>query len=236
MLVRMRPALATLLSLLMLSTGISCSANDDPTSGEVLPEAEPLLEASAEAMAGLSSVAFMIDIDGEPSALSIQQASGSLKQNGDVSATAQLYQAGRLIEAEYIRVAGTSYLKLATGGFREVSEAIAARIFDPALLLDAEAGIPAALAAARDATTEAVEEVDGVEAYRVTATIDPSRIEGLTLLVSGTAEPATLWVSTDGDHLVRAELDFRTPGDEDPTRLTVTFSEFDESVDIQAPI
>ncbi|MEX2587245.1 MAG: LppX_LprAFG lipoprotein [Actinomycetota bacterium] len=225
--------IAALLALVALS---ACGRNSTTTQSDQLPDARELLSASAKAMAELSSVSFLIDIGGELSSAQIQQAEGTLTADGDVSASAKLTQGGRLIEVEYVRVDGTSYLKLSTGGFREISDAVAARIFDPATLLDAQNGVPAALDAATDATTEAEEKVGGVDAYRVVAALDPELIEGLSSLVSGQEQPFTLWIAAADDRLLKVTSAFEDPDTGDETRLTVTFSNFNETVDIQAPL
>lgn len=228
----MRLLLRVLAGLTALLLPVACGDQATPEP-DALPDAAELLAATAEAMSALDTVGFDIQVDGELTSFQIQQASGWLTAEGDIEATAQLLQGGRLVEAEYIRVDGTSYLKLATGGFRELSQAVAARIFDPSLLLDGQDGIPAALAAARNPTTDS-EVRPGV--YQVTAEIDPGTIDGLALLVTGTADPATLLISEEDHRLLRAELTLRDPTDDQATGLTVVFSDFNEAVDIQAPI
>lgn len=226
------------LTFLALTAIVACGQDPagTPPDADELPDARRLLSASAEAMTELSSVRFVIDIDGELSGSQVQQAVGQVSAEGDVSASAKLYQGGRLVEVEYIRVDGTSYLKLATGGFREISEAVAARIFDPAALLDAERGIPTALAAATDPNTQAREKVGGVDAYRVTASLDPELVEGLSLLVAGQEQPFTLWISAADNLLLKSTVTFQDPDNDDETRLTVAFSEFNGDVDIQPPL
>lgn len=226
---------ALLLAFLTLMPLVACGPDSPDSQGSGgLPEANELLLASAERMTELSSVGFVIDIDGELSNFQIQQAVGTLSSEGDVSASAKLYQGGRLVEIEYIRLDGVSYLKLPTGGFREVSSAVAASIFDPAMLLDAEQGIPAALTAATDARTQAREELEGEEAYRIVATLNSDLIEGLSMLADGRDQPFTLWIAADDSRLLRAIATFESSGNEQ-TQLTVSFSDFNEDVDIQAP-
>lgn len=227
------------LTALALLASVACQSGSPGTSDPgSLPEGDQLLSAAAGVMSGLSSVSFDIDIeaDGEPSNFQIQQALGTVTADGDVTATARLYLGERLVEAEYIRVDGTSYLMLVTGGFRELAESTASRIFDPSALLDEERGIPAALASASEATTQALEEVEGVDSYRVSARLDPDLIEGLSQLASGREQPFTLWVSADDNRLIRAQVTFEEPDGGNQTDLSVTFSGFNEDVDIQAPL
>lgn len=231
----MRPLSRVLAGLSALLLPVACGEQATPEP-DALPDAAELLSAGAEAMSALDTVGFDIQIDGELTSFEIQQASGRLTAEGDVEATAQLLQGGRLVEAEYVRVDGTSYLKLATGGFRELSPAAAARIFDPSTLLAPDGGIPAALAAATNGRTLGEQSIGGVDTYHVKAEIEPQLIEGLALLVTGPVEPADLWISQTGDRLIRATLTFGDPGTDEDTVVTVTFSDFDEDVDIQAPI
>jgi lipoprotein LprG len=202
---------------------------------EKLPEGKALLNQSAGAMLDVTSVAFNLNVEGPLSAFQVKDATGVIRSDGQAKATAQVSQGGRLVEYEYVLVNGKIYLKGATGGFQEVPATIAGRIFNPTALLTGEKSLSKGLAKSRDAKTEAEEEVDGVDAYRVKAKINPADVEGLVLLASGSAQETTLWIAKDTSHLVKAVLPFKL-GSREETTVTVTFSDFNENVEITPPI
>ena len=45
-----------------------------------------------------------------------------------------------------------------------------------------------------------------------------------------------LYIAKDSNRLVKAVLPFESPGDDEQTVVTVTFSKFDENVEITAPV
>jgi lipoprotein LprG len=202
---------------------------------ERLPDAKTLLQRSADAMSKVTSLAFDLNIEGELSSFQIKQATGVIRSDGKARANAQLNQGQQLVEYEYVLVDGRSYLKGPTGPFREVPPEITARFFDPTKLLTGERSLANGLAQSREATTEAEDEVAGVETYRIKATVSANRVEGLALLASGRLEETTLWIDRDTNQLVRAQLPFQL-GSRDPNVVTVTFSKFNENVEISPPI
>ena len=219
------------MSLAVLLAG--CGGSSD--TGQSLPEGQALLNQSAGAMLDVTSVAFRLDVEGRLSAFQVKDATGVIRSDAKAKATAQVIQGSRLVEYEYVLADGKIYLKGATGGFQEVPPTIAARIFNPTALLTGEKSLSQGLAKSRDAKTEAEERVDGVEAYRVEATVNSADVEGLTLLASGSSQGATLWIAKDTSHLVKAVLPFKV-ADREETVVTVTFSAFNENVEITPPI
>jgi lipoprotein LprG len=202
---------------------------------EKLPEAKTLLQRSADAMSKVSTLAFELNVEGELSSFQVKEAKGVIRSDGKAQANAQLNQGAQLVEYDYVLVDGRSYLKGPTGPFREVPPEITARFFDPTKLLTGEKSLANGLAQSREATTEAADEVAGVETYRIKATVSANRVEGLSLLASGSLNETTLWIDRDTSHLVRAELPFQL-GSRDPNLVTVTFSKFNENVEITPPV
>ena len=203
-------------------------------SDEELPEARTLLDRSAEAMSQLTSLAFNLSVEGDLSSFQVKDAVGVITADGRAKATAQINQGGQVVEYEYVLADGKSYLKGPTGGFREIPPEIVARFFNPTTLLNGERNLSQGLASSTEAETEDVEEVDGVDAYRIKAKVNPSRIEGLSLLASGRSEEAMLWIDRESNHLVKAVMPFEV-GDRETT-VNVTFSKFNENVEIAPPI
>lgn len=226
----MKRFFALLLTIAFLLAG--CGGSD---AEENLPEGKALLNQSAGAMLDVTSVAFELNVEGRLTAFQVKDATGVIRSDAKAKATAQVSQGGRLVEYQYVLVDGKIYLKGPTGGFQEVAPTIAARIFNPTALLIGEKSLSKGLAKSRDAKTQAEEEVEGVEAYRVEATVNSAGVEGLTLLASGSSQGATLWIAKDTSHLVKAVLPFKLT-DREETVVTVTFSDFNENVEITPPV
>jgi len=225
---------ALVLAVALLLTGCSDDAPETPK--EKLPEAKTLLEQSAATMAGLTSIAFTLNVEGPLSGFQVKDASGVIRSDGKARATAHLNQGGRLVEYEYVLVDGQIYLKGPTGGFQTISPTIAARFFNPTALLSGEKSLSSGLAKSRDAKTEAEEEVEGVDTYRIRASVNVADVEGLSLLASGSQGEPTLWIAKEPSHLVKAVLPFKVGNRPEETTVTVTFSDFNENVEITAPI
>lgn len=224
-----------LIPLTMLAFLLSSCAEDAPVSD--LPDGTGLLTESAGAMDGASTVDFVLRVEGDrPSNFQITEAEGTITREGAVSASAKVLQAGTLVEYGYIVVEDVPYLKGPTGGFRQVPVAIYNRIFDPTGLLSGERSLPNALRAVEGATTEGTEDIDGVSTYRVGGELDPSQVEGLSLLASGAAGDATIWVNADTKELVRARVPFTISGEDGETVVTVSLSNYNAPADIVAPV
>jgi lipoprotein LprG len=201
-----------------------------------LPEAKPLLERGAKAMAEVQSVRFKLDVEGTVSGLQIKEATGVMTREGDLSATAKVLQQGQLVEYEYVVADQGAYLKGPTGGFQALPPALAARIYDPSKLLDTTTGLRRTLAGAEDAKTQAAETVDGAATYRIQAKVSPELVQGLSVLSQGRRRlDATLWVDQESGRLIQARVPFKSAGSGEQTVFKVKLSDFNDPVDIKPP-
>jgi lipoprotein LprG len=204
--------------------------------GGNLPAARSVLDRSSKAMGDVSTVRFTIGIDGIVAPLTIHSVKGVLTRTGNASGVVQIALGNDLEEEDFVLVGKDLYLRGATGPYQLAPESFTGRVYDPAVLLTPDRGLPAALAGAQDARTRGTERVNGVNTYRITATISPDLLKGLTLLEEGQKRlPATLWVSMDDARLQKAEVTFRTRLVSEDTRLTLTLADFDKPVDIKPP-
>lgn len=220
--------LGLLLAVVPLAAGCSRGGN--------LPEARPVLDRSAKAMSGVSSVRFAIDVDGIVAPLTIHSIKGVLSRAGNASGAVTIALGDDLVEEDFVLVGKDLYLRGATGPYQLAPESFNSRVYDPNVLLAPDHGIPAELAAAADARVRGTERVNGVDTYRISASIGPELLKGLTQLEPGQSRlPATLWVARDGDRLEKAEVTFRTNLVPEDTRITLTLADFDKPVDIKPP-
>ncbi|MQA15875.1 MAG: LppX_LprAFG lipoprotein [Pseudonocardiaceae bacterium] len=218
-----RQALALLLALLTLAAVPACSGG-----GPELPDGGQLLSDAAETMRGVNTARFALDVQGTVNGIDLNGAQGQLTRQGAATGTVTLDQAGQLAELRFVLTGDTLYLQGPTGGFRELPASLASSVYDPSTILDARRGVPALFGGATDAVTEAREEVDGVDTYRVRATF-PAEVLGR--LVPGTIRDTSgqVWIGAQQPYLVQGR--FPLP---DGT-ATVRLSEFDAPVDIAPP-
>jgi lipoprotein LprG len=226
----MRRPLAALAVLLSALAGCTTGTRTDRLSAVDLPAGPQLVSAAAAEMRGVTTARFAIESQGEVKSLGIHGADGVITKQGDAQGTAQIDQAGSVIELAFVVSGQSLYVKGPTGGWEAVPLALASSVYDPSAILDPDRGIAHLLATASGARTEARESVDGVDVYRVAVTLNG---QALAALVPGVTKDAagTLWIGADRRLLHRAA--FVAPGD--GGSVAIAFREFDAPVKINAP-
>lgn len=229
-----RALLALLVSVLALGSA-ACTGDDEGTPSGSLPDANGLLRESSQAMGELETVHFDLAVDGSIPGVAIRTASGELTRDGDVKGTGALIQGEATSEIEFVIVGESLYLKGPTGGFQRLPASFASTVYDPSKILDQQVGLPAMVAGAKEARTEAIEDVDGTQAYRIAVTV-PRDL--LTVLLPGVSSDLSgqLWVaSADPKRLLKARMDVPAQGGGSPAGVTMTLSNFDEPVTVTPP-
>jgi len=227
---RLRTALA--LSAVLFSL-VACTPDKaESSAGEAtaasLPAGDTLVKDSAAAMREIKTAEFLITADGEIAGLSLRRADGTLTKEGSAKGTAQIEQAGGLVELEFVIVGDKLYLKGPTGGYQTLPLTLAATVYDPSAILDPDRGIAKVLGTATGATTEASEPVDGKDAWRVAVNTTGSALAALIPGSTGNIT-AKLWIADADKRLLKAT--FTMSGG----TVTVTFKDFDAPVKISAP-
>lgn len=213
---------------LTAATVTGCSSGGDTS----LPDAGSLLKDSAAATGGVTSTHFTLKVDGTVPGLSVHGLEGDLTKanGGGAKGTGTLELLGQVVDAEFVLVNGSLYVKGPTGGFQQIPAALSSSIYDPSAILDPQRGIPKVLAGVQNAKTEAAEDVNGTPTYRVTGTVPKDALAGLLPGASADAD-AALWLRKDGGHLpVKASLGFPGGG-----VVAVTLSDVDKPVTVTAP-
>jgi lipoprotein LprG len=225
-------ALAVLLGVL-LATLVACKGKG-PDPAESLPAGDALLRDSAAAMREVKTVRFAIEADGTVSGLPLRRASGALTKEGSATGSAQVAQSGVNLELDFVVLGDSIYLKGLTGGWQKLPLALASSVYDPSAILDPERGIAKVLSTATEARTEAREKVGDTDAYRVAAKLDAPAVR---TIVPGVGDEVTgqLWISADSKRLLRAKIMVPASGNDQGTTVTVTFSDFDAPVTVNAP-
>lgn len=198
-----------------------CSRGGDD--GGDLPDAAGLMSAAADEMAGVETVAMLLESDTDLGGLPVRQVDGVITAAGDAEGTALVEQLGTEVELQFVVVDETFHYQL-IGGWQELPLSEAAEFYDPSAVLDPDRGIANLL---RSATNPRVERRDG-EQYEVSADFPA---DGLGTVLPGAADQTrgTVWIGVDRPLLHRGQFPIGEG------TVTVTLSKFDEPVTIVAP-
>jgi lipoprotein LprG len=186
-------------------------------------------------MRTVRSAAIDIAVDPAVTSVPIRSATGTITADGQAEGTAVLALLGSPpLEYQLVVTGGVLYLKGPTGGFSQLPLATAAAIYDPTALLDPERGASALLSGAERGTTEAREDLEGIDAFRVAALFPAERVA---TLVPGVVEPVpgVVWLDAASSRLVRAELQLPDGPAGKGGPVTVLMSEYDAPVTISPP-
>ncbi|HEU5030034.1 MAG TPA: LppX_LprAFG lipoprotein [Spirillospora sp.] len=221
------------LGLVPLSLVLLAGACGGGGGGKPAPKADfdgaQALKRSATAMAALKSVAFTVTSDGK-TPIMVKGGDMKLLRDGDAQGTLTLEQSGQNVEAKVVAKGDTFYLDAGTGGWRKLPKSMASAVYDPSAVLDPNRGIPKLLTSLKTPKAEAVEKVDGKEAYRVGATLPQDQVGGL---IPGINDDLAgqVWVSKADGRLLKVRGAF--PKDEGA--VVITFTDFDAPYTISAP-
>jgi len=223
----------------VLVTLSGCSSKSDKKAGTDaadpnLPAAAGLLKDSSTAMGGIKTAKFLITADGSIAGVALKRADGVLTKEGNAQGTAQVEQMGTTAELAFTIVGKTMYLKGPTGDYQQIPLALAASVYDPSAILDPERGIAKVIGTATEGKTEASESVDGTDTFRVSAKFPAENLSNVVPGVTGSV-PGKLWIAKDTKRLLKATFELPAVGDAKGGTVTVTFKEFDATVNITAP-
>ena len=208
-----------------------CSSPAEPE----LPAADELLSRSADAMRSVQSAAIDLTVDPTVTTVPLRTATGTVTADGQAEGSAVIaLQDGPPLEYQLIVTDGVLYLKGPTGGFSELPLASAGEIYDPTAILNPDSGAAALLSGAEDGVTQAREEVEGLDSYRVSATFPAPRVATLVPGVAA-AVPGVVWLDVTTSRLVRAEMQLPDTEAGKGGPVTVLISDYDAPVTITAP-
>jgi lipoprotein LprG len=224
---RVTATLTAAAAVTMLVAAAGCKGGRGDDGGE-LPDAAGLMTAAADEMAGVETVAMLLETDTDLGGLPVREVDGVVTRAGDAQGTAQVEQFGQQVELRFVVVDETFHYQL-IGSWQQVPLADAASFYDPSAILDPDRGVSNLL---RTATDPQVERRDG-DLYEVTATFGAS---SLAVVLPGAADQTrgTVWIGVDRPLLHRARFPVEAAGAEAGT-VTVSLSRFDEPVTIVAP-
>jgi lipoprotein LprG len=215
-------------------TTAACSGKKAETSTSALPSGPTLMQQSEAAMATVQTVHFAIAIDGTLPGLPLSKAQGDLKASGDAKGSANISEFGVNVEVEFIIANNTFYLKGVTGGYSPMPLSTASSIIDPSAILDPNRGVVQLMKTAKNPTTEAIESVNGHDAYRVAVTPDPVAIKSL-VPGSGAGTTGKIWVDTTTHRLSKGVFTVPGSGSNKGATVTITLTNYNAPVTVNAP-
>ncbi len=183
-------------------------------------------------MGNVQTVHFTIAIDGTLPSLPLQSADGVLTHAGEAKGTAKIVELGSTIEANFIVVGDSFYLKVLGGDYQKLPLSSATSIYDPSAILDPNRGIPKIITSAQNAKTVGATTINGKTAYQVSLTPDPTAVANLIPGMTGQVT-GSVWIDKDSGHVVKAV--FAVPSGGKTVTATLTFDNYDAPVTISAP-
>ena len=229
---------AALLALVALAGAGGCSDDKDKPaakSGGDLPAGDGLLRESATAMKAVETVKFTIEITGKPGGVPLRKVEGQFAKAGNAKGKVQLDQAGTLSELEYVVIGTTAYIKGPTGGWQSVPLSVASSVYDPSAILDPERGIAKLIQTASGGKTEAQEEADGVDAYRVAAGFGSTVVSAL-VPGFGAGASGQVWIGTKDKLPVRIKLQMPATEGGEASTVLVNLTDYNAPASISAPV
>lgn len=226
-------AIVAVTAALALTTA-ACSGKKAETSTTTLPSGPTLMQQSEAAMSTVQTVRFAIAVDGTLPGLPLSKAQGDLKASGDAKGSANISEFGVNVEVEFIIVNKTFYLKGVTGGYSKMPLSTASSIIDPSAILDPNRGVVQLMKTAKNPTTEAIESVNGHDAYRVAVTPDPATITSL-VPGSGAGTTGKIWIDTTTHRLSKGVFTVPGSGSGKGATVTITLTNYNAPVTVNAP-
>lgn len=234
---RHAPALrgaATLVLLLGVLLLAACGGDDEAPPAD-LPEATTVLEGAATRMEQVRSLHFVLDHEEGTTeivrGIAMSHAEGDVVAPDSMQATLEGGLGPVNFEVGVVIIGEDAWIQNPLNRRWETEDITIDEVFDP------REGVVALVRSAQSPTVADIEEVDGVDCYRVEATLDSG---DLTLLpedpAPGRSVPTVAWIGVE-DQLVR-RIELRGPvarGESDELVRRLTLSRFDEDIAIVPP-
>jgi lipoprotein LprG len=227
---RLLAIFAALFAAIALFAGCSSKSKE---SSEGLPDAATLLKESSETTKSQSSVHMKIAVQGEIKELPIESLEGDLTNKPAVAAqgTANIVFLGQRLEGvDFVVADGNLFGALTKGTYQDFGPA--SDIYDVSALLNPDTGLGNVLANFSDAKADGRENLNGVNAVRVTGSVSADAVNKISPQIAATEPvPGTAWIREDGNHeLVQAKLEPSSGNS-----ITMTCSDWGKSVSVTKP-
>jgi lipoprotein LprG len=227
---RLLAIFAALFAAIALFAGCSSKSKE---SSEGLPDAATLLKESSETTKSQSSVHMKIAVQGQIKELPIESLEGDLTNKPAVAAqgTANIVFLGQRLEnVDFVVADGNLFGALTKGTYQDFGPA--SDIYDVSALLNPDTGLGNVLASFSDAKADGRENLNGVNAVRVTGSVSADAVNKISPQIAAAEPvPGTAWIREDGNHeLVQAKLEPSSGNS-----ITMTCSDWGKSVSVTKP-
>jgi lipoprotein LprG len=227
---RLLAIFAALFATIALIAGCSSNSQD---SSQGLPDAATLLKQSSETTKSESSVHLKLSVQGQFQDLPIENLEGDLTNKPAVAAqgTANILFLGQRLEGvDFVVADGNLFGAITKGSFQDFGPA--ADIYDVSALLNPDLGLGNILANFPNAKADGRENVNGIDAVRVTGSVTADAVNRIAPQINATGPvPGTAWIREDGNHeLVQVKLE-PSPNNS----ITMTCTDWGKSVTVTKP-
>ncbi|MGA9275986.1 LppX_LprAFG lipoprotein [Ilumatobacter sp.] len=215
------------------------SSSDEPTEPTIPTDPETIVATSATAMGDTESVRFELERSGAPvyidqvEQLALNSVVGQFEVPGSAQAVLEVEVGGNLV-SELGAVALDDEIWLSnpiTGVYEPLPTGIDV---DPSMFFDPENGWKPLMEDLTDVEFIGVEERDGVDRYRISATAPADRVEVITAgLVTDQDVEIDFWIQPVTGHVRTAE--FTTTVDGEDVEWSLELSDYGEDFDIKPP-
>jgi len=237
----------------VLLTLILTACGDEDESPDKMPEARSLLSEAAGKVQNAQYFKLEIRVSGYPVPISagglqlpaemmtFQNAQGAYAAPDKLSASAQFNVNDAGLGANIVAVGEEQYIQIDLLGSNWFKQAIIPG-FSPAQLMAPESGIAAALKSITNVKMIGKEDLDGLDVYHLTGKIQASNVNSLTFGLIPTQNgllDIDVYISVEDHEIEMFTLHEPLPDgveDQAPTTWTISIFDYNEPVDIQAPV
>jgi lipoprotein LprG len=223
---------APLIAVVALVAG--CTSPSPAPSPEDSPDPVALVKESGETTKEQTSAHLKLSVEGQIAGLPVESIEADVTQTPAVAAKGTLdmtYLGQQLKGVEFVVFDGQLWAAITPGG-SPTNFGPASNIYDPATILDPDAGLANVLANFSDAKEDGRETVEGVDAVRITGNVTADAVNKIAPQIQATGPvPGTVWISEDDDReLMQARLE-PSPGNS----VTMTLSKWGVPVTVEKP-
>ncbi len=238
-----RKSLCLLLSLVFALTAQGCALIGSPPTPTPTPElsVSEIANRSSQAMLAVKTLHFVISLTGRlayidrPPTTALKHVDGDLVRPDKVRGLVKVSSFGLVTQIGLISIEGQSFVTNPLNQRWEILPPEWGWYFDPRLPFDEEYGIPAVVPYV-PLEKAGVEQIDDNTYYHLKGVTQGEQITWWTAGLIGSGDvPVDLWIDADTFLIHRVHLVELNSDPERPTEWDITFSDFDQPLDIQAP-
>lgn len=202
---------------------------------DALIDASQLVATSGVATRAVTSAHIGITVHGNPAGLSIRNVQADLDSHGTAKGTATMVSAtGAPTKASFVLSKGNFYVKDAAAAYQKVEPESAPDLFGLTTLLNPNQGLALMVQSVDGATTQDIEQMDGVTCYRITGKAKPNTMMVLTPGLRAQNLGMTVWLARNRVHLP-VRIEFTVPKSAGGGRIDVAITHVNTPFSVTAP-